>query len=63
MVKDRDARCAAVHGVTKSRTDWVTEQQQNICLSYEGIHRDNLVLIQDYSQHFYRAFTRYCDQG
>ena len=27
MVKDREAWRAAVHGVTKSRTDWVTEQQ------------------------------------
>ena len=25
MVKDREARCAAVHGVTKSQTHWVTE--------------------------------------
>ena len=27
-VKDREARCAAVHGVTKSWTQLVTEQQQ-----------------------------------
>ena len=28
MVKDREAWCAVVHGITKSQTDWVTEQQQ-----------------------------------
>ena len=28
MVKDREAWCAAVHGVTKVRHDWATEQQQ-----------------------------------
>ena len=27
-VKDKEARCAAVHGVTKSWTQLVTEQQQ-----------------------------------
>ena len=25
LVMDREARCAAIHGVTKSRHDWVTE--------------------------------------
>ena len=25
MVRDREARCAAVHGVTKSQTQWVTD--------------------------------------
>ena len=29
MVKDRETWRAAVHGVTKSRHDWVTEQQYN----------------------------------
>ena len=29
MVKDKEAWYAAVHEVTKSRPDWVTEQQQN----------------------------------
>ena len=29
MVKDREAWCAAVHGVTK-RHDWVTEQHQHL---------------------------------
>ena len=28
MVKDMEAWSASVHGVTKSRHDWVTEQQQ-----------------------------------
>ena len=28
IVKDREARCAAVHGVTKIRHDLVIEQQQ-----------------------------------
>ena len=28
LMKDREARCAAVHGVTKSWTQLVTEQQQ-----------------------------------
>ena len=28
MVKDREAWSVAVHAVTKSRTHWVTEQQQ-----------------------------------
>ena len=28
MVKDREAWRAAVHGVAKSQTRWVTEQQQ-----------------------------------
>ena len=28
MVRDRESWCAAVHGVTKSQTCWVTEQQR-----------------------------------
>ena len=28
MVKDREAWCAVVHGITKSQTNWATEQQQ-----------------------------------
>ena len=28
MVRDRETWCAAVHGVSKTRTDLVTEQQQ-----------------------------------
>ena len=28
VVKDREAWCAVVHGITKSQSDWVTEQQQ-----------------------------------
>ena len=28
MVKDRDAWCAAVHGITRVGHDWVTEQWQ-----------------------------------
>ena len=28
MVKDREAWCAAVHGIIKSRHDWANEQQQ-----------------------------------
>ena len=31
IVKDREAWYAAVHGVTKSQHNLVTEQQQNIC--------------------------------
>ena len=34
MVRDRKAWRAAVHGVTKSQTHWVTEQQQH-CLKGE----------------------------
>ena len=30
--KDREVWCAAVHGVTRVRHDWVTEQQQNKCI-------------------------------
>ena len=30
MVKDREAWYAAVHGVTKVRHDWVTEQQHRV---------------------------------
>ena len=35
MVKDREAWCAAVHGVSKGRHDWVTEQQQ-VARNYIG---------------------------
>ena len=28
MVRDREVWHAAVHGISKSRTNWVTEQQQ-----------------------------------
>jgi len=30
MVRDREAWCAEVQGVTKSQTKWTAEQQQNI---------------------------------
>ena len=30
IVKDREALCAAIHGVAKSRLDLVTEQQQQV---------------------------------
>ena len=32
IVKDREAWCAAVHGVTKSQHNWATEQQQHCFL-------------------------------
>ena len=38
-------------GLQRVRHNWVTELQQNICLSYESTHRNNLVLIQEYSKH------------
>ena len=38
-------------GLQRVRHNWVTELQQNICLSYESTHRNNLVLIEDYSKH------------
>ena len=31
IVKDRETRYAAVHGVEKSQTHWVSEQQLYIC--------------------------------
>ena len=46
MVKDREAWCAAVHGVTKVEPDWATEQQQSkqkICLPGAGGHPGGLV--------------------
>ena len=35
IVEDRRAWCALVRGVTKSRTDLTTEQQQNHCENYK----------------------------
>ena len=34
MVKDREAQCAAVHGVTNSQTQ-LSEQQQHYCIHGE----------------------------
>ena len=39
MVKDREAWCAAVHGVA-NRHDWVTEQQGRISLHITSLLRD-----------------------
>ena len=47
MMRDREAWCAAVHGVTESDNDWVTEQQQ----------RSPLVLGSSYRLEF---FFLYC---
>ena len=35
IVEDREAWCAAIHEVAKSRNDWATEQQEN-CKSWKG---------------------------
>ena len=49
MVKDREAWCAAVHGVTV-RHDWVTEQQQQQGYSCTKPYKaDNLPLIESSS--------------
>ena len=37
MVRDREAWCAAVHGITNSWTNWVTEQQQHGYMSRSEI--------------------------
>ena len=39
LVKDKEARCAAVHGVMESYTHWVTEQQQK--RNWKGFYKTN----------------------
>ena len=33
-VRDREAWCAAVHGLQRLRHDWLTERQQRVCMGF-----------------------------
>ena len=50
-VKDREAWCATVHGVTKSWYDWMTEQQQVVQLSLQSV-LEHLITSKRYSVSF-----------